>query len=382
MGCRVMRAGRYRFRADADAPRASHVDARLTPARLPVQRPADARLLVVDARGAITTRPRANWADLLLATDLVVANDAATIPARLQATLARTGEALEVRLAGHAPRSASGEPRFDAVLFGAGDWRTRTEERPAPPEVQPGDVLHLGSIDAVVEALLGHARLVRLRFAAGDAQVWTLLATRGRPVQYAHLAVDLAPWDVWTPIAGHPVAFEPPSAGFVLDWRSLRRLRERGIGFATLSHAAGLSSTGDSALDARLPLDEPYAIPSATARRIAEARARGGRIVAIGTTVVRALEHAARRDGVVRAGSGVADQRIGAGTPLRVVDALLTGTHERGASHHELLRAFIDDATLSAAGDALVAHAFRTHEFGDSMLVDRQLAAARRAVRA
>ena len=199
-------------------------------------------------------------------------------------------------------------------------------------------------------------------------------------MQYAHLPEPLQLWDVWTAIAGAPVAFEPPSAGFVLDWRSLARLRERGVAFATLTHAAGLSSTGDAALDARLPLDEPYDIPPSTVRALHAAWARGGRIVALGTTVVRALEHAASRSRGqgLPAGPGLATQRIGATTRLQVVDALLSGTHEIGTSHHELLRAFTDDATLARADRQLQRGAYRTHEFGDSVWVARR-GTARRA---
>ena len=68
-------------------------------------------------------------------------------------------------------------------------------------------------------------------------------------------------------MAADPVAFEPPSAGFALDWQTLARWRGRGIGFATLTHAAGISSTGDPALDRRLPFDEPYRIPQRDRRR-------------------------------------------------------------------------------------------------------------------
>jgi S-adenosylmethionine:tRNA ribosyltransferase-isomerase len=181
---------------------------------------------------------------------------------------------------------------------------------------------------------------------------------------------------VWTSIAGPPVAFEPPSAGFALDWQALAAMRARGVVFATLTHAAGISSTGDEELDRRLPFDEPYRIPPATAAAIRRVRAQGGRVVAVGTTVVRALEHAATRDGRVRAGEGLATQRIGAATRLRVADALLTGTHEPGTSHYELLRAFADDATLGRANDELGARAYRTHEFGDSLLIERAAGAA------
>jgi S-adenosylmethionine:tRNA ribosyltransferase-isomerase len=183
--------------------------------------------------------------------------------------------------------------------------------------------------------------------------------------------VPLALWDVWTSIAGPPVAFEPPSAGFALDWQALDAMRARGVAFATLTHAAGISSTGDAELDRCLPFDEPYRIPVATAVAVHRARARGERIVAVGTTVVRALEHAAGRDGRVRAGEGLARQRIGAATCLRVVDAILSGTHEPGTSHYELLRAFTDEATLGLANDELDARDYRTHEFGDSVLIEK-----------
>jgi S-adenosylmethionine:tRNA ribosyltransferase-isomerase len=179
-------------------------------------------------------------------------------------------------------------------------------------------------------------------------------------------------WDVWTGIAAQPAAVEPPSAGFALDWRTLSTWRQRGVGFATLTHAAGISSTGDSALDARLPFDEPYRIPARTVALIAETKATGGRVIAIGTTVVRALESAAARDGNVRAGEGIAVGRIEADTALRVVDAVLTGVHQAGESHFELLRAFADDALLAQISAAFIAGDFRAHEFGDSLLLERQ----------
>jgi S-adenosylmethionine:tRNA ribosyltransferase-isomerase len=184
----------------------------------------------------------------------------------------------------------------------------------------------------------------------------------------------LALWDVWTAVAGPPAAFEAPSAGFALDWGALAAMRAQGVAFATVTHAAGLSSTGDPELDRRLPFDEPYRIPPATAVAVNRVRKRRGRIVAVGTTVVRALESAAlgRR---VRSGEGIATLRIGPATALRVVDAVLTGVHEPDTSHHELLRAFVDDATLQRVDTELMARGYRSHEFGDSVLIMRSRAA-------
>jgi S-adenosylmethionine:tRNA ribosyltransferase-isomerase len=105
---------------------------------------------------------------------------------------------------------------------------------------------------------------------------------------------------------------------------------------------------------------------------ITRAKSEGRRVVAIGTTVVRAVESAANADGSVRAGDGVASGRIVCETPLRVVDAMLTGVHRPGESHFELLRAFADDALLDQISVVFDWHGYRAHEFGDSMLIERR----------
>lgn len=98
-------------------------------ANQPIQRPSDARLLVVDANGLITHAPRARFVDFLHSTDLVIANDAATLPASLHGVHVASGAEVEVRLAGRASLAPQDVHRFSAVVFGAGDFRTRTEDR-------------------------------------------------------------------------------------------------------------------------------------------------------------------------------------------------------------------------------------------------------------
>jgi S-adenosylmethionine:tRNA ribosyltransferase-isomerase len=326
------------------------------------------RLCSIDADGNLRHFERAAFATALRLGDLVVANDAATLPASLGARHDRTGSRLEIRLAGWA---RLGDPtRFVALALGAGDHRIRTEERGRPPRLVPGDSVSIGPLTASVEGLFGHPRLFGLRFHGSRAAILAGLARHGRPIQYSHVPAPLALWDVWTPIAGQPVAFEPPSAGFALDWRLLADLRRRGVGFATVTHAAGISSTGDPRLDLRLPLDEHYRIPGGTAAAIDDVRAQGGRVVAIGTTVVRALEAAAAGAGV-RPGGGIASGRIGPGTRLRVADAIVTGVHFPGDSHFELLRAFADDIRLRRLTAALEEMKFRSHEFGDVVMIER-----------
>jgi S-adenosylmethionine:tRNA ribosyltransferase-isomerase len=138
----------------------------------------------------------------------------------------------------------------------------------------------------------------------------------------------------------------------------------------TLSHAAGLSSTGDAELDRRLPLDEFYEIPESCASAVFEATREERRVIAIGTTVVRALEAAASADGVVRPGAAIARGRIGRGARLRIVDAILTGVHQPGESHFELMQAFANDDRLARIGAAVEERGYRGHEFGDSLLIE------------
>ncbi len=235
-----------------------------------------------------------------------------------------------------------------------------------------GDRLAFGPLAASLEAVLDHPRLIRIRFAGARAEVMQKLARHGRPIQDAHHPEPLMLWDVWTKFAAEPIAFEPPSAGFALDWRTLAAWRARGVAFATLSHAAGLSSTGDPALDRRLPFDEFYRVPDACAAAARAARRNFGRVIAIGTSVVRALESAADADGNLRAGDGVARGRIGRGTKLRLVDAILTGVHQPGESHHELLRALAGDGVLERVGEAANERGYRAHELGDSWLIARR----------
>ena len=227
---------------------------------------------------------RATLIDVLRAGDLVVANDAATLPASLHGTHVRSLEPIEVRLAGRPaapkPLAKAGSSLstdladFSAIVLGAGDFHTRTEDRPQPPALVPGDTLALGPLSATVTGILGHPRLVSLHFDGASDAIWSGIARHGRPVQYAHVQAPLALWDVWTPIASPPVAFEPPSAGFALDWRMIAALRARNIGFA-ITHAAGSRDGDGSAKDGCVR--RRYDIHSQRrARSLARARAAAG----------------------------------------------------------------------------------------------------------
>ena len=173
-----------------------------------------AKLLVADVIGGVRHLPRTALASLFEQGDLVVANDAATLPASLRGAHHPSSEAIEVRLAAWV-RLRDPE-RFIAIVSGAGDHRQRTEDRPPPPRLREGDRLDLGPLAATVERMLGHPRLIGIRFAGSRVRVLEGLVRHGRPVQYAHVPERLSLWDTWTWIAADPIAFEPPSAGFAL----------------------------------------------------------------------------------------------------------------------------------------------------------------------
>ena len=137
----------------------------------------------MDVHGHVRHLSREAWIRLLRPGDVVIANDGATIPASLHGTHARTGRQIEVRLAGRDSLLPWTINRLSAVVFGEGDFHQRTEDRPLPPELRPGDRLVLGPLRATVVAQLQHPRLVSLRFDGTADQIWEGLAHHGRPIQ-------------------------------------------------------------------------------------------------------------------------------------------------------------------------------------------------------
>jgi S-adenosylmethionine:tRNA ribosyltransferase-isomerase len=297
--------------------------------------------------------------------DLLILNDAATLPASLRGRT-EAGAPIELRLV-----SREAEGSWIAVLFGEGDWRIRTEDRSAPPPVASGERLVFGGLGARVVAVLPPSpRLLRVWFEAEGAALWSALYQAGRPVQYAYVERPLSLWHIQTAYATRPWAVEAPSAGLPLTWALLLDLKRRGVRLASLTHAAGLSSTGDAVLDAALPHPERFDIPTATVDAIHATRASGGRVVAVGTTVVRALEgRAAQGGGRLEPGEGVTDLLLGPGFVPRVVDGLLSGMHEPGTSHFTLLQAFAPPELLRAASVLAESRGYLGHEFGDSCLI-------------
>ena len=191
------------------------------------------------------------------------------------------------------------------------------------------------------------------------------LAEWGRPIRYGcpERAWPLSAYQ--TLFAQEPGSAEMPSAGRPFSPHVVDALRARGVSIATVVLHAGVSSpeTGEP------PAPERYRVPAETAAAVNATRAAGRRVIAVGTTVTRALETEADEAGLARAGGGWTDLVIGPERGVRVVDGLLTGWHEPRASHLQLLEAVAGRPLLERSYAAALAAGYRWHEFGDVHLI-------------
>ncbi len=236
-----------------------------------------------------------------------------------------------------------------------------------------GSVNFEGSVSA--EVIERDERLFRLRFrGAGDLHEW--LERYGEiplPPYITHPAGDDAQ-RYQTIYAKHPGAVAAPTAGLHFDAATLAALERHGVGNAYLTLHVGAGTfqpvSADDLSQHRMHR-ESFDIPEATAQAVAQTRSRGGRIVAVGTTTLRALESASLDDGTVRPGAADTNLFITPGYRFRVVDALLTNFHLPRSTLLMLVSAFAGYATIRAAYEHAIAERYRFFSYGDAMLLRR-----------
>jgi S-adenosylmethionine:tRNA ribosyltransferase-isomerase len=297
---------------------------------------------------------------LLAPGDLLVINASATLPASLPATRA-DGTVLALHLSGplpgglwlvelRRPRGAGSLPFLEG----------RAGERLALPGGGRADLLAPYSPGAARAG--SRLWLATLAF---PAPLLEYLDRYGRPIRYGAAARDWPLPCYQTVYATEPGSAEMPSAGRPFTAETITRLVARGVEVAPLVLHAGVSSqeAGEP------PFPEPYRVPAHTARRVNGARAAGGRVIAVGTTVVRALETVADGTGRVHPGEGWADLVIGPVRGVRAVDGLLTGWHPPRASHLALLEAVAGRPLLESAYREAIERRYLWHEFGDLHLL-------------
>jgi S-adenosylmethionine:tRNA ribosyltransferase-isomerase len=208
----------------------------------------------------------------------------------------------------------------------------------------------------------GRARMLRAR-AHVEGSLEAHMERVGRPISYSYVPERWPLASYQTVFARVPGSAEMPSAGRPFSHELVTRTVTSGVVVTPLVLHAGVSS-----LDAgEAPLPERFAVPASTARLVNHKRANGGRVVAVGTTVTRALETAARR-GKVGAAEGWTDLVLGPDRPAQVVDGLITGWHAPEASHQQLLEAVAGGALVESAYREALEHGYLWHEFGDACL--------------
>jgi S-adenosylmethionine:tRNA ribosyltransferase-isomerase len=283
--------------------------------------------------------------------DLLVVNTSATLPAAV--VLADRSGSVHV-----------------STQLDDGDWvvEPRRPDHGGPAAPTAGAVLRLpGGVDL----------LVRGPHPAGQRRLWratpsptvdraSYLREHGVPISYSYVQGEWPLESRQNVYAAVPGSAEMPSAGRPLSEGVLVRLMARGVAVAPIVLHTGVSSQESH----EPPQPEQYVVPEATSRLVTSTRTAGRRVVAVGTTVVRALESVADPNGRVHAAAGWTSLVLGPDRPARVVDGLLTGLHEAEASHIDLLRAVAGDRLVDEAYDAAVSgpHHYLWHEFGDTML--------------
>jgi S-adenosylmethionine:tRNA ribosyltransferase-isomerase len=332
------------------------------PPRLEAHKPPEARglrrdevrmLVAARAGGRLADARVRDLPEILAAGDLLVVNTSATLPAALTARR-EDGAALDVHVSTPVPDSGHRlvELRRDDASFDGG----RRGERLALPG---------GGVATLVARYVSGCRLwvADLRL---PAALEPYLARHGRPIRYRHVPGEW-PLDAYqTVYAREPGSAEMPSAGRPLSERVITALVARGIAVAPVVLHAGVSSLEEG----ETPGPERFRVPAATARLVAATRAGGGRVVAVGTTVVRALESAADAGGgTVAPAEGWARVVVTPERGVRAVDALLTGWHEPASSHLELLRAVGGRALVERCYAAALDRGYLWHEFGDVHLI-------------
>jgi S-adenosylmethionine:tRNA ribosyltransferase-isomerase len=226
--------------------------------------------------------------------------------------------------------------------------------------------------------LAGGVRMELLRPAPGSQRLWLasvdpdadlpqVLARRGRPIRYRYVPRDWPLETYQTIFATGSGSAEMPSAARPFTAEVVLALLRRGVGIVGLTLHTGVSSLEGH----EMPYPEMYTVPEATAAAINTTRAIGRRVIAVGTTVVRALETAVDHVGTVHPAQGWTDTVVTPERGVRAVDGLLTGWHEPGASHLAMLEAVAGRGPLLAAYHAALDNGYQWHEFGDSHLIIR-----------
>lgn len=314
------------------------------------------KLLVAQPSGVSHAR-FGELGDYLRPGDLLVVNNSLTLPAAVDGV--RAGQPIAIHF------SSARAGKVWVV-----ELRPPTNATGQLPDVRPGERIDLPAGGALVvgssypKAGVDGARLWTARVVA-EGDVTSYLFRHGRPIRYSYVPRQWPLSYYQTVFARRSGSAEMPSAARPFSAELVTALVASGVAIAPITLHAGVSS----AEPGEPPAPEPFDVPAPTAGIVNLTRASGGRVIAVGTTVARALESAATADGVVQPASGWTDLVLGPGRPARVIDGLVTGWHDVGTSHLLLLEAVAGPELVAMAYREALEHNYLWHEFGDSALL-------------
>jgi S-adenosylmethionine:tRNA ribosyltransferase-isomerase len=318
----------------------------------------DVRMMVAYRRGeGVEHRTFRELPEVLGPGDLLVVNTSGTVPAALPA-IGPAGEELRFHLSTRMPAGGlwaaelrrpdgAGSSRFRG---GAAGWRLELPGREWAEVLAP-----------LTEA----SRLWIVRLSVAAPAVPAYLARHGRPIRYSHAAGEWPIAAYQSVFSWEPGSAEMPSAARPFTTGMVTRLVSGGVEVAPLTLHTGVSSLESG----EAPYPEWFRVPLETARRVNSARAAGGRVVAVGTTAVRALESAVDRVGTVHPAEGWTELVVEPARGVRAVDGLLTGWHEPESTHLDMLDAVGGPELVERSYRAALRSGYLWHEFGDVHLI-------------
>jgi S-adenosylmethionine:tRNA ribosyltransferase-isomerase len=298
--------------------------------------------------------------DYLRSGDMLIFNSSRTLPASLKTINNKKHRISEVRLAEHLP-----DDSWLVLLLDDNSNRNY-------PGIRTGLKLEFhADLTAIIEKRdVRNPRLWKVRFSVNGAELINIFYQIGQAIHYGYISAPLPLEYYLTVFAKDPGSSEMPSAGRAFTWKMLFDLKNKGIDTSFLTLHTGLSSYMDDDFNNdHIVAEEEYFISESTSAKIRTARSKGGRIIAVGTTVVRALESSAVTFGKVTAGHAYTSLRITSDHNLKVADGLITGFHEPEASHLDLISAFLTPAQIRKSYDEAISKKYLWHEFGDLCLI-------------
>lgn len=255
--------------------------------------------------------------------------------------------------------------------YGNGLWLVEprlSSAQPGPLPLEAGETIAVGGYAARLVAK--HPKLPRLWFLQTDPRICELMTQVGRPIRYEYME-NPYPLDAYqTVFSKIPGSAEMPSAARPFSHRVLASLRERGVKIGGILLHTGVSSLEieTDTVEEHPLYAEPFQVPHATAKAVNHARQEGRRVIAVGTTVVRALESAWNGQEVTEA-KGFTQLMVHPKRGVHTIDGLITGLHDPLASHLAMLYAVAGQELILDGYREAVEYGYLWHEFGDSHLI-------------